>query len=481
MIRCEVPLARRLALALGSFVLLTGALAGAQEAATPQVPQMLRLQDAVDIALQTSNQLGIENSQLEAARKQYWSSWFDLGPDLSMDGTYSKSHRRDFNGTEQVPNLFGTLETLEGYTIPNVAIPDSGSRTVPADDRTEDSSFKQVSGSASIRLFDGLANYARIAASSHDVRSQEHTVEYTRQQVTETVIETYFNLLRAKLLMSVAEEAERVAADQLDRTKALYELGSAARSDVLKQQVQHDNTRLDLVKAQQLQKQAYVDLTWAMNLETAGPFDIDTTVSRINFKTTEFDSERDYALMHRQNLLSWRESESAANNRVWVARGPLFPTLDFQYSISTTRTTSQFRFGFPDNTNRSWGFRAAWNIWDRYNVYASIGQAKANARVTEYQRRQSELDAIREIRGLVDTMDEAKERLSVSRQTVESASEDLRLAQERFRVGAGTILDTVVAQADLTRARANVVQAIVDYLIARAKLARATGRPLSEV
>jgi outer membrane protein len=164
-----------------------------------------------------------------------------------------------------------------------------------------------------------------------------------------------------------------------------------------------------------------------------------------------------------------------------VARGPLFPSLDFQYSFARTRTTSQFRFGAADNTNRSWAFFASWNIWDRYRTYASIGQAKASSRIAEYERRQAELDAIREIRQLVDTMDEAKERLGVSRQTVESAREDLRLAQERFRVGAGTILDTVVAQSDLTRARANEVQAIVDYLIARAKLARATGRPLREV
>jgi len=476
MIRCEVPLARRLALALGSFVLLAGAVAKAQEAATPQVPPMLRLVDAIDIALKTSNVLGIENSQLDSTRKQHWASWFDLGPDLSVNGTYSKSRRKDFDVMTDQPTQFGTLVTLEGDTL----VTPVASQAVAAD-RIEDSSFKNVSGSASIRLFDGLANYARISASGHDVKSQEHTVEYTRQQVTETVIETYFNLLRAKLLLGVAKEAESVAADQLERTKALYELGSAARSDVLKQQVQHDNTRLDLVKAQQLQKQAYVDLTWAMNLETTTPFDIDTTVSRINFKTTDYDSERDYALLHRQNLLSRREAESAADKRVWVARGPLFPTLDFQYSLSATRTTSQFRFGAADNTNRSWGFFARWNIWDRYNVYANLGQAKASARISEYNRRQAELDAIREIRGLVDTMDEAKERLAVSRQTVESSTEDMRLAQERFRVGAGTILDTVVAQADLTRAHANVVQAIVDYLIARAKLARATGRPLSEV
>ena len=456
MIRCELSRARRLALALGCLVPSWVAVVHAQEASAPQVPQMLRLVDAIEIALKGSNQLGIQNAQLETARKDRLNAWFNLGPDLSISAVTAANTRKDYD----------------------VPVDSTGTTVI---DVTEESSFKQVEGSASIRLFDGLANYARVAASGHDVKSQSHTVEYTRQQVTETVIETYFNLLRAKLLLGVAQESEKVAADQLERTRALYELGSAARSDVLKQQVQHDNTRLELVKAEQLHKQAYVNLEWAMNLESRATFDIDTTVSRIEFKTTDYEREREYAALHRQNLLSFREAELAADRRVWVARGPLFPSLDFQYSFSLTRNESQFRFGSSDQSNRAWSLFASWNIWDRYQTYASVGRAKASSRIAEYERRQAELDAIREIRQLVDTMDEAKERLGVSRQTVASASEDLRLAQERFRVGAGTILDTVVAQSDLTRARANEVQAIVDYLIARARLARATGRPLAEV
>jgi len=55
------------------------------------------------------------------------------------------------------------------------------------------------------------------------------------------------------------------------------------------------------------------------------------------------------------------------------------------------------------------------------------------------------------------------------------------LAQEKFRVGAGTILDVTTAQQDLTTTQAAEVQAVVDYLIARAKLSRATGRPFAEM
>ncbi|HPF71962.1 MAG TPA: TolC family protein, partial [Candidatus Krumholzibacteria bacterium] len=54
--------------------------------------------------------------------------------------------------------------------------------------------------------------------------------------------------------------------------------------------------------------------------------------------------------------------------------------------------------------------------------------------------------------------------------------EELRLAQERFRVGAGTTLDIIVAQANLANAKGQEVQAKCDFLMAQAQLHRATGR-----
>jgi outer membrane protein TolC len=451
--------------------------ADAPPAAPPrQVPSPLKLSEAIAIALQSSNQVGMQQAHLEALRTQRLNAWFNLGPSLAVDGTWAGTSRTDYDVVSEVPTAFGHLRTLEGDTL---ATPVAAQEVTA--DRTEKSRFDSYGVSSSVRLFDGLANYNRIAASHHDVHSQEHSVEYTRQQVQEMVIDTYFNLLRAKLLLRVAQESEHVAREQLDRTRALYELGSAARADVLKSQVQLDNTRLTLVKAQQLVRQSQVDLEWAMNLENPTPFEIDTTLLNTPMKTTTFESERDYALIHRENLLSVREGEQAAGRRVWAARGSLLPTLDFRYSLGFDKTTSAYRFGAAKNSSHQWALAANWNLWDRYLNYAQIDQARATRRIAGLERRQAELDAIREVRRLVNSMDEARERLDVSQQTVASAQEDLRLAQERFRVGAGTILDTITAESNLTSARANEVQARVDYLISRASLARATGRPLSEV
>ena len=64
-------------------------------------------------------------------------------------------------------------------------------------------------------------------------------------------------------------------------------------------------------------------------------------------------------------------------------------------------------------------------------------------------------------------------------QAVEQADEELRLAQERFRVGAGTSLDVINAQVGLAQARRDVVDAQTNYAKFRRQLDRASGGALN--
>ena len=56
-----------------------------------------------------------------------------------------------------------------------------------------------------------------------------------------------------------------------------------------------------------------------------------------------------------------------------------------------------------------------------------------------------------------------------------AAQEGLRLANERYRVGSGTLIETIDAQVQLTSARYNLLQLQYDALIAQANLRAAVG------
>src|SRR5438309_1942700 len=82
------------------------------------------------------------------------------------------------------------------------------------------------------------------------------------------------------------------------------------------------------------------------------------------------------------------------------------------------------------------------------------------------------------LRGQVVALLTAYAKLDITASNVAAATEDLRVQQERYRVGAATILDLLTSQASLTTAQTNLVQARFDYLIARAQLEALVGRQL---
>ena len=93
------------------------------------------------------------------------------------------------------------------------------------------------------------------------------------------------------------------------------------------------------------------------------------------------------------------------------------------------------------------------------------------------QEMKQELATIREEVGAraVDR-DSVEDALFGEDAAIEQAQEELRLAQERFRVGAGSTLERINAEVNLSSARADEVEAICDFLINKARLERAVGR-----
>ena len=75
-------------------------------------------------------------------------------------------------------------------------------------------------------------------------------------------------------------------------------------------------------------------------------------------------------------------------------------------------------------------------------------------------------------------LDAARLRIRITGTSVAAAAEDLRVVNERYRVGAATILDVLNSQEALAQAEVDVVNARFDYLNARAQIAALIGRPL---
>lgn len=436
---------------------------------------MLTLGDCVALALEESPTLQISGERRHIAAQDVTAARWAFAPSVSVSRTWQKSERTDFD-VEQFD------QTLEPTYIPTATGNDSilvynpVTESLGLADETINTKYKDWSAQARMNVFQGFGKFSTLGSAGNSLRAAEATEAYTREQVVQDVVMAYYNLLRSTELLDVAVEARDQAAKELEKTETYFRLGSAAKSDVLQQRVALENRRLDVVRADNNVKQDFVDLAFAMNRPLVSAFRVDRSVLDTDFAVEDVESLYAEAVANRLDLRSSEYTLAARRKDVTTATASVWPSLDVFINYTRYENDSPFKFGSQESDNTSFGYQINWNIFDRGQTWTNRSQAKANARIAEYELEQARLNVQVEVRQLHNLAVEARELAAVSRETIVQSEEELRLAQERFRVGAGTTLDIIVAQANLANARGQEVQAKCDFLIARAQLVRAVGR-----
>lgn len=139
-------------------------------------------------------------------------------------------------------------------------------------------------------LVSGGRNLSTLKAEKISKQMAELNYERTRQDVALKVAERYLACLKARRMVEISEQALERSKAQLERTEALFRVGSVPRADVLGQKVQLGTERLKLIKARMDYKEAVADLLFILRIEPRGQelelrdIEIDLTYEDIGFK-----------------------------------------------------------------------------------------------------------------------------------------------------------------------------------------------------
>lgn len=117
-------------------------------------------------------------------------------------------------------------------------------------------------------------------------------------------------------------------------------------------------------------------------------------------------------------------------------------------------------------------------IFDGFSREQRIQEAVAARSNAQYRTRARELQLRQEVTAAYLTLRTAQQTVALQEQNAVRAREELRLAEERYRVGASTFLEVTEARASFERAESERITAIYDFHSAFAALESAVGRPL---
>jgi outer membrane protein TolC len=331
---------------------------------------------------------------------------------------------------------------------------------------------------ASQSLLD-VSQFSQVLSARASVRATRHSFEATRQAIAYQVKFQFYELLKSVKLAEVSKQAQELSQDELNRARALFEVGSVAKGDVLKAEVRLSQSMLDLIAAENRVKLERSRLAKFMGL----PVETDIQIAEDlggESPGVNLSGALEAANARRPDLMATRESRTGARRNALASRASRLPSLSgsVQYSWSDN--------SFPETMadherNYSWNMRLGLSlpIFDGFMTIANIRQAKARAAIADNQLRDAELQVALDVKEAMLTIEEATERIKVSKSGLASAEEDYRLSREKYDLGSGTILELLDAQVSLSRARSSYVDALASLREAEALFERATGEPVS--
>lgn len=146
--------------------------------------------------------------------------------------------------------------------------------------------------------------------------------------------------------------------------------------------------------------------------------------------------------------------------------------------VQSIRTSnSVFPFSFTRNPLQL-SISLSVPLWDSYTRSLRISQAEATADAGHEQLRNQQLATDAQIQTQLATVTAAWQRIQIQDTNRVAAQEQLRYAQEKYRLGSASALDVATAETTATQSEADYVTAVYDYHLAVVALEAAVGHPL---
>ncbi len=414
------------------------------------LPSSLTLDEA--LALSHQNQPGLRQAraQVDAAEARSRQALAPLLPTVAMNVGYSRSTANFVARPGAVPSSVDTTSTLslQSYDYWN------GNLT------------------ASATLWDFGQNWNRYQASLSTAQAQAASEQSQRRTSDYSVRTLFFAAGSLKELALVAQHAFENTALHAAQIDGMVKVGTRPEIDLAQARADVANARFVLLTAKNSAAVARAKLSQALGV----PLPVDCTLAgtaaeAVEGETRELPSLMDEALAARPEAKAFEAQVKAQELTIRAVRGAYLPSLGVQ--LGGTLASRALPTIVP---NLNLQATLSWSIYEGGITVAREREGEATLRQLEAQRDSLTLQVRLDLEQALLDLAAAKQGVDVAGEARAAAQEKLRLAEGRYKVGAGNALELSDAQVKSTQAAAQEVQAKFTLSTARAALVAALGR-----
>ena len=359
------------------------------------------------------------------------------------------------------------------YTSPALGLPPGeprGPSFVTSDGIGVYDALVNVSGDFDIagRLRATLARNRALLAAAHA------GAEVARRELAQAVIEAYYGLALADAQLRAAEQ-NLAAAEEFERiTSLLFSAGEVAAVDLTRAQLQALTRRDELQKARGNEAVAAGSLRVLVGYEFSRPISTADLALALPIGS-EYQQFKADDVSRRPEFMQLDQQLRAARLGIKIARADRLPSLS--YSMNGGFDTDSLKGPrLKEHTGVSGAISFSIPIFDWGASRSRERQAQLRVDIAENERTLALRGFTQQFYAARAQADNAAARISLAREGVTKAQDNLAASIARYRAGEAQIVEVTDAQTTLVEQRSALYQAIFDYQTALARLRHASGQ-----
>ncbi len=335
----------------------------------------------------------------------------------------------------------------------------------------ENANIGNASLTLSWLLYDFGARAANLEVARQLLSAAVSTLDATVQSVFLAALQAYYNTQAARAAVIAAQESEKASRESLAAAEVRYTVGSGTPADRLQAQTAWSQATLTRIRAEGVLKNAYGTLANVMGLDASQPLKL----TDISGATPAATFERDVdaliaeARRRRPDLQAAEAQVRAARSNVDYTGASGLPTLSL--GAGPTWVDS----GNITSRANSIGLTLTVPIFSGFETTYRVRSAQAQAEAASAQRDNLRLQVALDVWSTYQSLITATQTIRTSADLLASAEQSERVALGRYKAGVGSILDVLNAQSALATARLQRIQALLDWHVSRAALAKSVG------
>ena len=301
------------------------------------------------------------------------------------------------------------------------------------------------------------------------------TLDATVENVVAGVKTSFYGILFAREMESIARESLNMAQRHLENVRVLHENGRATDYDLLRAQVQVSNLGPDVVDARNQVTISLLELKNILGINPDAEFSINGGLAAPD--TTMFAAaEINTAFENRSDLKTAELTIDLRDKAIKIARGDFLPTLSASTTFMFNGNMDMLRYNASDWT-RSWfaGITLSIPIFSGFQTYSRYKQAQVDYRNAQIDYHRARDSVAIEVEEAVLNLRQAVNQIESRRLTVTEAERAVEIAESMYANGTATQLEVLDAQLSLAMSRNNYAGALFEGKVAEINLEKSLG------